>query len=97
MSTGELLNLNPVGVITVDGAEYEVWSQEGRHGVIQLAWIIKASIVVAKVHGLVRGDVRIGDKEPSLTWADEFDAQAAASAFAVWDEAGLARAAVNSQ
>jgi hypothetical protein len=86
--------LDSIGSINVDGVAYDVCTREGKHGTVQLAWISKAGIVVATIHGLVRGEPRVSDKESALAWPDELDDEAVAGAVRVWDEAGLLRGTV---
>jgi hypothetical protein len=89
MSTGAQMNLRSIGPISVHGADYEVCAHESANGTVQLAWIVKAGIVVARINGLGRGEPWVGDKETALAWPDESDEEAAASAGRVWMAAGM--------
>jgi hypothetical protein len=96
MSTGALLDLKVIDKFTLAGTEYQVSKPVGANGTVpQIAWIIRAEIVVARVAGFVRNEPKIIEKEAGLCWPEELDARATDIVARKWEAAGLARGAVS--
>lgn len=97
MIDGMQFDLTSIGTISVAGVDYDVCSHQGPYGAPQVAWIARGGVVVARVIGFVRGEPAVIDKEAALSWSDEHDAGAAASAAGVWIAAGLSQGTVTAE